>query len=124
MSIFEAVIVLIKSWLSAVLATLLGLLALEWLLPKSVLPFIDIFAWLLPVAVLWVLIYGLTHRSAKSGPVKYLHIFTVFLVSLGLLGLLTLYLDNYNIKSLLLMGVAGVTIGVWLYLSFSTKIDE
>lgn len=123
MSIFQAIIFVIKSMLSAALATLLGLLALEWILPKSVLPFIDVFAWLLPVLVIWVLVYGLTYGLVKSRIIKYLHIVSVLLVGLALLGLLTLYLDNYNIKSLLLMGVAGIIIGVWLYLSLATKIE-
>ncbi|HPN15064.1 MAG TPA: hypothetical protein PLF71_03050 [bacterium] len=123
MPVYQAFILFIKSTLSAALAVLLGLLALEWLMPKAVLPFINIFVWLLPVLVLWVLFYGLTHEPVRSRMTKYLHILWVLLVSLALLGLLTLYLDNYNIKSLLLMGSAAGIMGAWLYLSISSKIE-
>lgn len=123
MPVYQVFIAFIKSTLSAALAVLLGLLALEWLMPKAVLPFINIFSWLLPVLILWVLFYGLTHESAGSRIIKFLHILWVLLVGLVLLGLLTLYLNNYNIKSLLLMGVAGVVMGAWLYLSISSKIE-
>jgi hypothetical protein len=92
--------------------TLASLMAIEWLMPGAVLPFVDIFDYLLPVSLL--LLIMLAHQMASSAISRVVQISTVGGIGLILLAILAIRVESYSPSVLALFLAFIVLIGAWI----------
>ncbi|GEM_PF-1299994 len=90
------------------LTTLIGI---EWLMPGSVLPFINLIDFL-PLAII-IIIALLTFKKRRKGVFNWLHIIIGIITSLLLLASLLTNMSSYGFRSLLLTISIILLIIVW-----------
>lgn len=98
--------------------TLVLLMAIEWLMPGSVLPFVDVFDLLLPVSVL--LLIMLAHQAKASTLSRLVQLLAVAGGGVILLAILAMRMGSYNPSVLALLAVFLVLIIVWVFAAAKT----
>ncbi|MDD5437833.1 MAG: hypothetical protein PHC70_01675 [Patescibacteria group bacterium] len=93
--------------------TLILLMAIEWLMPGSVLPFVDVFDLLLPVSVL--LLIMLAHQAKASMLSRLAQLLLVGCGGVLLLAILAMRVQNYSPSVLALLGAFVILIAVWIF---------
>ncbi len=93
--------------------TLILLMAIEWLMPGSVLPFVDVFDLLLPVSVL--LLIMLAHQSKASMLSRLAQLLVVVGGGVILLAILAMRMENYSPSVLALLAAFVVLIAAWVF---------
>lgn len=96
----------------AVGVTLVLLMAIEWLMPGAVLPFVDVFDYLLPVSIL--LLIMLARQLTSSAISRIVQILLVGGLGAVLLAILAVRVENYSPSVLALLLALGVLIVTWL----------
>ncbi|MBD3281584.1 hypothetical protein GF391_02450 [Candidatus Uhrbacteria bacterium] len=105
-------IALIASQIGYAFALTIGILiAIEWLMPGSVLPFINIIS-LLPLSfTIVVLLFAF--RGRKSGILNALNIVVGIIITIALLASMLTNMPLYALRTILLAGSAALIIAVW-----------
>ncbi|MDD2785827.1 MAG: hypothetical protein PHS79_02940 [Patescibacteria group bacterium] len=91
-------------------ATLVLLMALEWLMPGSVLPFVDVVDFLAPVSV--VLLIVASFGKSKNGFFQWMQTLSVVLTAVVLVGILAARLNVITLRTVIpiiaLIAIASV----------------
>lgn len=92
--------------------TLILLMAIEWLMPGAVLPFVDVFDFLLPVSIL--LLIMLARQFTSSTISRVAQILLVGGAGAALLAILAIRVESYSSSVLALLTAFGALIVTWL----------
>ena len=95
----------------AFLFTVTALIGIEWLMPGSVLPFINLVD-LLPLTFL-IIIALLAFKKRRKGFFNWLHIIAGVIIALLLLASLLANVPSYGLRTLLLTGSTILLILAW-----------
>jgi hypothetical protein len=95
----------------AFLVALTALIGIEWLMPGSVLPFINLID-LLPFAII-IIIALLAFKKRRKGFFNLLHIIIGILITFLLLASLLANVPSYGLRTWLLTGSATLLIIAW-----------
>jgi len=101
----------------AFLFTVAALIAIEWLMPGSVLPFINLVD-LLPLTFL-IIIALLAFKKRRKGFLNRLHIIAGIIIAFLLLASLLANVPSYGLRTLLLTGST-----ILLILAWSVAMDD
>ena len=121
MDIKKAGILFLRSVSAAMGFLFFGYLLLEWSMPGSVLPFIDVIDLLPYVCVLFFFAFLTIKR--KSGVWNFLQILIGIILSAILLTVLWLRIDGYSLKNATLLASGIICILVWAFVSIKEPID-
>jgi len=90
---------------------LVTLMGLEWLLPGSVLPFVDLIDLILPLVFL--LLIATSYEASHTHLTLAAQILSVFLLGTGVLAMLALRMEDYNNYNIVLLGAGGLAVVLW-----------
>ncbi|MFA6099626.1 MAG: hypothetical protein WC750_01955 [Patescibacteria group bacterium] len=100
--------------------TLVLLMAIEWLMPGAVLPFVDVFDFLLPVSIL--LLIMLARQFTSSTISRIAQILLVGGAGAALLAILAIRVESYSTNTYALLAAVMVLLVTWLI--SAVKIDQ
>lgn len=99
--------------------TLVLLIGIEWLMPGAVLPFVDVFDFLLPVSVL--LLIMLARQTMASTLSRVAQLSLIGGLGLALLAILAIRVENYSPFTLALLASFGLLLITWLLTAAKTE---
>ncbi|MBU2565946.1 hypothetical protein KKG46_00095 [Patescibacteria group bacterium] len=111
MDIKKALIFFLRQCMAAAGFLFLGFILLEWFMPGSVLPFIDVIDFIPLTAILFFFAFLTTER--KAGKWNYLYIFIGILISSILLFVLWAKIDGYSLKNVVLVSSGVMCVIIW-----------
>lgn len=112
-SVKESIWTFVTQVALAAAVTLVLLMGIEWLMPGSVLPFVDVLDFLLPIAIL--LVIALAHGVSHSKLSKIAQIAIGAVIGAGLLAILALRMENYKSSVLALLLALAILVVTWLW---------
>lgn len=111
MSCKDSFLTFVRHVVIAVALLQAALLGLEWLMPGSVLPFVDLVDIMLPLSFILLIIASRetmhTHWTLAA------HILVLSLIGAGVLAILALRMENYGTYNTLLLGAGGLALIIW-----------
>lgn len=118
----KAVMAILANWTGAATVAIVLLIVVEWLMPGSVLPFVDLVDWLLPAAVLC------SAFTLFAGPSSMGMRIAQAVVIAGVFGLALAFLaarvENYGAYSLAFLASAGISLAAWVWAAVKPEKED
>ncbi len=122
MNILESIKLILRSLALAVLATLLALLSLEWIMPGSVLPFVNLIVFALPVAFACLLL--LIGVQWQSGTKNWVQVAAALAMGVAILAFFASIVGYSSLSQLGLLGAACLCLFGWVYIQITAEFHK
>lgn len=106
----------------AVLATLLALMSLEWIMPGSVLPFVNLIVFALPVTFVCLLL--LIGVQWQAGTKNLVQTGAASAIGVAILAFFASIVGYSSLSQLGLLGAAGLCLLAWVYVQITAEFHK
>jgi hypothetical protein len=106
----------------AALATLLALMSLEWIMPGSVLPFVNLIVFALPVALVCLLL--LIGVQWQAGTKNWAHVVAALAMGVAILAFFASIVGYSSLSQLGLLGAACLCLLAWVYVQIDKEFHN
>ncbi|MFA6447002.1 MAG: hypothetical protein WCW31_01960 [Patescibacteria group bacterium] len=111
-----------RSMALAALATLLALMSLEWIMPGSVLPFVNLIVFALPVALVCLLL--LIGVQWQAGTKNWAHVVAALAMGVAILAFFASIVGYSSLSQLGLLGAACLCLLAWVYVQIDKEFHN